>query len=148
MDDIFEFIEDYIKTIKYNEIKDFIIEFMNIIRIIPEMIKNLKNYLIILSEKIWMKIRSKIILSITNDMRIVDTEQELWDKLNTNKEDNIKILEIVINKIKDQNKKKIYIKLKNNVIKNDKNSFIKYCIEKQHNVDFIQIKKQIDQLLK
>ncbi|MBA42785.1 MAG: hypothetical protein CMF62_02110 [Magnetococcales bacterium] len=147
MDDIFEFLEDYTKNlITTFDLKIFLKEITNIITLIPEMFTKIYKYLSELFQKLFIKLRTRIIFSITKDIDLIDQDQELWIKLNISLKKNLKILQLLSERSKVLKRKSIYNKIKIMLQNQEKKEFLKYCSEKQLDNDFILIKQQLNNI--
>ena len=130
-DDILEFLFDSAeKLVTIDDIKLFVSELKEIIIVLPEMFKKIFSYISSLIQKLILKLRFYLITTITNDIDIIDKNQELWVKLNIEKTKNIKILEILSTKTLDFKKKVGYSRIKKFIDLNNKREFLKYLTER------------------
>jgi len=138
-DNIIDFTSDNYNFI-VKTLKDILSHGTEIWHMIPDMLSDSFGTCFNFIYRIYMKIRSQIVLKLTQDITRLDQDKEIWYKTSMLQLDKMEILENIL----DNDKQKRVLKRLLYFIKNDKKTeFLKYCIENQEDSDFIKVRNEL-----
>jgi len=108
--------------------------------IIPDLLYDIFAYIGRIIIKIYMRLRSRMLINITQDMNRLDIDKDIYDKIIQ-----FDIKRILTSIIDENNKDQIIIlkKMYKLLRKDQKAEYLEYCIENQGDTNFIDIRNKL-----
>ena len=148
-DDTVDYIFDNMGAIS-NSFSDISRHARDVWDVIPDVLYNVCNTVISICSKIIYRLRSSLVVQITEDIKHHDIDKDLWDYLlslsrvkNGDKSELSIKMKNIKKKIKSERGREFCTLLKYYVKKRRQEEFLSFCITQQNNPEFISIRDNI-----